>query len=160
MINYRPTTWLSINFYGNAGWYFFKGQGAFTPKAFSYNISNSYDITLPRDYYLGAMYSYSHMPPTPQASYEHNHIYSFYAKKKLWDGRFEIGITAKSPFRKYGRFTATEQGVGFYQYRWNDIQSQSLGIKFVLNLSSGKKSNLQRDRSLEQSDLDHSVGVQ
>lgn len=160
MVNYRPTTWLSLNLQGGVGWYFFKEQAQPYKKSFSYNIAGSYDITLPANYYLGGMYFYTHMPPSLQATYGHGHIYSLYVTKRLWDGLLELTLVAQSPFLKYSRFSALEQGPGFHQYRWNDIRASSIGIKASLRLNSGKKVEVKRNHSLEQSDLDRPSGVQ
>lgn len=160
MVNYRPTGWLSFNLYGNTGWYFFRDHTDAMRRAFSYNITTSCDITLPRNYLIGLQYYYTHMPPTAQADYGHDHFYSFYVTKKLWDGLMEVSLVAREPFRNYGYFTATTQGAGFRMHQWNQIKAQAIGVKLTLNFRSGKSGEVERDRSLQQSDLDHSTGVQ
>ena len=160
MVNYRPTSNISVSAFTNVGGLFFYGaQGNLIQKNLIYNIQANVDIDLPKDFYIGGKYGYTQSSPTLYSKNNHSHLYSFYLTKRMMDGKLSLSLTANRPFQKYSEFRAIDWGENFEQNRSNWITARSFGVKLVYNFGIGDKSSVKRNTSLSTSDLDRSTGV-
>lgn len=160
MLNYRPTEKLSTNIFLNGGYLAFYGdKGALLQKDLVYNLSLNADWNLHKNVLLGGNYTYTQASPQLGVRTKHNYSCSFYVTTKLMKDKLSVTLDVRNPFKKYSRLQTSEWGDGFYQERINDITARSLGLKVAYNFGSGKKSTVQRNKSLENTDLDRSTGV-
>lgn len=160
MLNYRPTEKLSANIFLNGGYLAFYGdKGALLQKDLVYNLSLNADRNPRKNVSLGGNYTYTQAPPQLGVRTKHNYSCSFYVTTKLLKDKLSVTLDVRNPFKKYSRLQTSEWGDGFYQERFNDITARSLGLKVAYSFGSGKKSTVQRNKSLENTDLDRSTGV-
>lgn len=160
MVNYRPTSNVSVSAFGNVGGLFFHDrQGNLIQKNLIYNIQTNIDINLPKDFYIGGKYGYTQSSPILGSKNNHSHLYSFYLTKRMMEGKLSLSLTVNRPFQKYSQFRAMDWGECFEQYRTNWITARSIGVKLVYNFGIGDKSSVKRNNSLSTNDLDRSTGV-
>lgn len=158
-VNYRPTPNLSVNFNVWTGYLWMRKDEDKVQKQGYFNAVGSVDWTLPKDWASGVNLSYTQTSPSFGQTFKHTFYYSLYLSKSFLDNSLTFTLQTRDPFRPYSYFRATEWGDNFRQTRSNAIESEGVSLKVMYNLSSGKKPQIKRNRSLSNSDMDRNTGV-
>lgn len=159
--NYRPIDALSLTAYGDVAHHGIKSSLLnLQQKTVTFNVSFSCDATLPKGWLLGASWSMFTNPPSAGEEFSSFQMYSFYLKKRLFDNKLDISLTADRPFNKYTRSTIKQWGPSFQAGQYNDIIARSFGITLSYNFASGKSRKVERNQSISNNDIDKVTGVQ
>ena len=122
-----------------------------------YSFAPSLDFLLPKHFRLGMNGGLYKNAPAPWTENKHIYMYSFSANKSFLKGRLNVSITVNSPFNKYIKSRSTTTLPDIMTTQTNYITARSFGINLSYSFGSGKKVNVQRDRTLRATD--QSTGV-
>lgn len=128
-------------------------------KELSYNASVSCDAPLPHGWLLGGRWSIFKRAPQIRISYNSFQMYSFYVYKRFIDGKLNVGFVASQPFNKYHDSRVTSTGDDFVQNRTNYIKAPSFGLNLTYSFSAGKAKKVDRNKRIQNGDLQQTTGV-
>lgn len=152
-LQWNVAKWLQVSVNGGLGINKLKASNIELKQTdWYYNLSPTCDFLLPNHFRVGAKGGMYKNVPNPWTKNNTLYMYSFYAGKSLLKGRFNISITANSPFNKYVKGITTTSLPDIYTVQTNYITARSFGINLSYSFGSGQKVNIQRDRVLKSTD--------
>lgn len=144
---------LTFSMDGNVGWRHLTASGLnLDQRDLFYNITPKIDLLLPNHYRFGGSLGLYKSLPEPWAEQNLLTIYSFYAVKSFLNGRFNISVTANSPFHKYHKSITCTKLPSLRTTQTNYIVARSFGISLSYSFGSGQKVNIQRDQIMRSDD--------
>lgn len=157
---WNPCKWLSTTCTGEFGhrWLIASELGL-DQKEFHYSFAPRVNLYFPHAWNLSASYGMFKNLSDPWEKKSTLNQYSFSMSKSFCEGRLTVSVVANSPFEKYIQsHTTTTMKDGSFMRQNNFITARSFGMNLYYSFSKGKKVNIKRDRTLNNSDLQ--TGVQ
>lgn len=159
--NWRPIPTLSLSLYGAAAKHLIDSQmDSYKQRTWNFVFSAWGDITLPKQWIIGANYNVNANPPSVGSVYSYGHHYKLFVKKRLWDKKLDLTLTLDRIFERYSHLMHRFWGADFEGYQSNHIIARSIGLKISYNFSSGESRKVERNRSIQNEDLNVTTGVQ
>lgn len=151
--NYRPVSILSLMATGNVAYYAMRsGDYDLKQNSIIYNATVMCDVFLQKNWTMGLQYgNYKNVPYAWGKSYAFS-LYSFYVSKSFLDGALNIKAVVNSPFNKYYQIKDERIHTDYYSLQTNFATARSIGINISYTIKSGKKRDIKRDRSLQNTD--------
>ncbi len=151
--NYRPISILSLMATGNIDYYTMRsGNYELKQNSIIYNATVMCDVFLQKSWTMGLQYgNYKNIPSAWGKSYAFS-LYSFYVSKSFLDGTLNIKAVINSPFNKYYQIKDERIHTDYYILQTNFATARSIGINITYTIKSGKKRDIKRERSLQNSD--------
>lgn len=119
----------------------------------------SISFYLPHNWDIKTSYGFFKNLPDPWSTCSTLQQYSLSVVKSFLKGRLTASLEVKTPFQRYYHSKATTTlPSGDFVRQTNFITARSFGINIFYSLSKGRKVNIQRDKTLR--DSDQQTGVQ
>ena len=157
-LRWNAAKWLMLSANGSMGINKLKAEDLDLDQTdWYYSFTPSFDVLLPKHSRIGMNGGIYKNATTPWTDNTPIYMYSFYANRSFLKGRLNVSVTANSPFNKYIKSETTTTLPDIITIQTNYITARSFGINLSYSLASGKKVDVQRDRTLRVTD--QSTGV-
>ncbi len=155
----NATSWLMLSANGTVGYRWLKSNlYDLHQRDFTYNFTPTATVLLPDHWRIQTSVGIYKSAPMPWSNNKQLTMYSLNLGKSFMGGRLSLSAWAKSPFNKYTRAENYTVLPHISQQKENYITARSFGLSVAYTLSSGKKVDIERDKTMRSSD--QSTGVE
>lgn len=157
-VSYRPLPLLSISIMGDVASYKMQwGDKGLNQRQWTYNAAAICDLYFGHNWIAGVQYgNYLNAPAAWAKAYPFA-MYSAYVGKSFGKGAWNVRLTANSPFAKYSHYKSLRTHSDYTFWQRNYITARAVGISVAYTLRHGSTKQLQRNRQLENKDVETGV---